>query len=366
MSLTPKKTKVVIGLSGGIDSAMAASILLREGYEVVGITMTLNDNESNTETPISSGCLGANWHESAESAKKVCQQLNIEHYLVDLSRNFNEIVLSDFKATYLKGETPNPCVICNKRIKFDLLPQRARELDIDFDYFATGHYARIIRMNGLVYLAKGVDATKDQSYFLSGVDRSILPKLMFPLGEYHKKDVKKMAESLGFTDLSRKKESQDFSDVKDYDKVFISSDVHEGDIVDLEGKLLGRHKGLVYYTIGQRKGLDISGLPEPYYVLQIDQPKNRVIVGLKEQLYSSILFTNNINWLYDIDERHEFKIDAKIRFQHAPARCSLKRVTESRYRVDFIEPQMAVTPGQTIAFYHNDILLGGGIIENSE
>ncbi|MFA5498478.1 MAG: tRNA 2-thiouridine(34) synthase MnmA [Candidatus Cloacimonadia bacterium] len=355
------KQRVVVGVSGGIDSAMTAYLLLNQGYEVIGVTMATHD--PNSQLTIKQGCLSPVNRTEIALAKDLCDKLGIEHYVIEIGSEFNRIVLKYFRDVYLKGKTPNPCVFCNKEIKFELLPNKIREIGLEYDYYATGHYVRLIKDNDDYLLAKGADPTKDQSYFLSRIDPKILPQILLPLGDYYKREIREMAELNGFKELAKKSESQDFIEQEDYLQVFANNEYKSGDIVDSSGKTIGKHRGVIFYTVGQRKGLNLSGLPEPYYVLRIDNCTNSIVAGPKSELYSSYLVAEEVSWLYEHKINRELPLEAKIRFHHTPSRCVINKLENNCYEVEFATPQMAITPGQTIAFYQGEILLGGGIIK---
>jgi tRNA-specific 2-thiouridylase len=253
-------------------------------------------------------------------------------------------------------------------MKFGLLPLKARETGLKFDYFATGHYARI-EFNEEIkrfQLKRAVDLGKDQSYFLSFLKQDQFKDIMFPLGKLNKTEVKQLARSLGFDDLADKAESQDFLETDDYGVLFESDAFEAGEVVNLEGKILGKHSGLIHYTIGQRKNLGIPGQTEPYYVLDIDTVKNRIVVGPKQHLYTSTLKAVKLNWISITPPQSKFCATAKIRLQHDPAACTINPINENEAELLFTEPQLSITPGQGVVIYDGDLVLAGGIIEKSE
>lgn len=358
-----EKQTVAVGLSGGIDSAMTACLLLKKGYRLIGLTMSTWEGDVVSGESIRSGCFGPGEENDIESAVSICRKLDIPHYTIDLKKEYRNSVLKYFQDVYLKGKTPNPCVICNREIKFGLLPEKAKKLGLNFDYFATGHYARIVRQNNNFYVARGKDRYKDQSYFLCRLSRQQLTEVLFPLGEYLKSEIKNMAQETGFYDLLHRKESQDFIETEDYGIIFGEKGKTKGDIVTEEGKVIGGHKGIIYYTVGQRKGLELSGLPEPYYVLKIDCEKNQIVAAPKDRLYGNELRANDVVWTDEEKREKSLKLRAKIRLQHEAAECEVFPLEDNRYRVVFATPQLSITPGQIVAFYDGDLVVGGGIID---
>lgn len=333
--------RVLIGMSGGVDSSVAAYLLKKEGYEVVGLTMSLFPKENDT---------------SIIDAKQVCQKLNIEHYIVDYTKEFSNKVIKNFIENYQNAKTPNPCIECNKYFKFGLMWQKAQELNCD--YIATGHYAAI-KDNKLCR----IDSPKDQSYFLYKIDKSILPHILFPLNKYINKDeIRKIAEEQNLC-VYNKKDSQDicFIENNDYSSFLeqnLDNLLNKGDFI-YHGKVIGQHKGLIYYTIGQRKGLGISYL-HPLYVISLNKENNQVILGDEEELYTKIVNITDINILVD---KLPSKAQAKIRYKSKLTSCNIEIIDNNNLRIIFDEPVKSVTPGQSLVLYDNDIVLGGGIIK---
>lgn len=333
--------RVLIGMSGGVDSSVAAYLLKKEGYEVIGLTMSLFP--SNNETSI-------------EDAKIVCSKLNIKHYVFDFSKEFNNKVIKNFIKCYQNAQTPNPCIECNKYLKFGLMWQKAQELNCD--YIATGHYAAI-KDNKLCR----IDSPKDQSYFLYKINKEIIPHILFPLNKYINKDeIRKIAEEQNLC-VYNKKDSQDicFIPHNDYSS-FLEQNLdnlpNKGDFI-YHGKVIGQHKGLIYYTIGQRKGLGISYL-HPLYVISLNKENNQVILGDEEELYTKIVNITDINILVD---KLPSKAQAKIRYKSKLTSCNIEIINNNNLRIIFDEPVKSVTPGQSLVLYDNDIVLGGGIIK---
>jgi len=337
--------KIAVAMSGGVDSSLTAAILLERGFEVIGITMQLNDNSE------------------LQDAEDVARQLGIVHFIADFRNIFKTEIENYFVAEYLRGRTPNPCVRCNKIIKFGALFNYAKNLGAD--YFATGHYARIVFENDRYKLKKGVDVKKDQSYVLYNLTAEMLPQIIFPLGEFSKIETRALAEKLNLI-VAHKKDSQEICFVPNDDyKNFISSRAVDsdalkaGDIVDTSGKILGRHNGVANYTIGQRKGLGIAA-ETPLYVVSLDVANRKVIVGKSDEIFSSELTAENVHWIYK-PKNFPVNLQAKIRYTPRIFDCTVENIGEN-LRVKFFEPQRAVTAGQSIVFYDGDEVLGGGVI----
>ncbi|HNQ43684.1 MAG TPA: tRNA 2-thiouridine(34) synthase MnmA [Candidatus Cloacimonadota bacterium] len=359
------KKSVLVGLSGGVDSAMTAKLLIDQGFDVTGVTMSIWDGSIALDTATKSGCFGPGEKDDLEAAARVCAELGIPHHIIRLQDQYRDNVLSYFCDTYISGQTPNPCLVCNQRLKFGFLPAKARELGLRFDYFATGHYARISfnSPSGRYELRSALDSTKDQSYFLAYLQQEQLANLIFPLGDKTKEEVKALARKLGFEELAAQAESQDFFESDDYSILFADGTFREGEIVDFQGKVLGTHKGLIFYTIGQRRNLGIPGQSEPYYVIRIDAAANRLVVGPQRLLYGISCIVGSMNWLSIPEPQQEFSATAKIRLQHTAAPCLVRRLDTNNWQVDFDEPQLSITPGQGIVFYQDDLVLAGGIIQ---
>jgi tRNA-specific 2-thiouridylase len=356
---------IAVGLSGGVDSTMAAKLLLDQGYNVIGLTMSIWDDSVPIKEATKSGCFGPGEAEDLIAARQICDRLGIEHHIIRLQSEYKDNVLDYFCSTYLDGKTPNPCLMCNQRMKFGLLPQKAKEQGISFDYFATGHYARVeySERNKRFQLKRALDLTKDQSYFLSFLNQEQLSTLMFPLGNLTKAEIKATARACGFGDLADKQESQDFLETDDYGVLFEENTFRSGDIVDIREKVLGQHRGLIHYTIGQRKNLGIAGQTEPYYVIDIDSVKNRLIVGPQRYLYGIICKAVNLNWVSIEPPTRPFWTKAKIRLQHDPADCYVTPMPNNSAEINFEKPQLSITPGQGIVLYDRDTVFTGAIID---
>ena len=360
--------KVLLGMSGGVDSSVAAILLQRQNYEVIGVTMRLWEDE--TKASSNNKIIDSN---AIEDAKKVSKRLGIKHYVYDLREEFRKRVIDNFVCTYMCGKTPNPCVECNKYMKFDAFYKIAKELGCE--YIATGHYSKIYYSEKYkqYVLAKANSEQKDQSYFLYGINKDILPNAVFPLAEYNDKEqIRKIAEENGL-EVAKKKDSQEVCFIPDNDYISFlkrqnnidkKQDIKpKGNIVLTNGEILGKHDGIINYTIGQRKGLGIS-YKEPLYVLQINKDKNEVVVGTEKQLYTKELLAEELNFLLDIELNEDIEIEAKIRYRAKPAKAILKINKNKTARIIFEEPMRAITPGQSVVFYINDVVLGGGKITN--
>ena len=353
--------KLLVGLSGGVDSAMAALILKEQGYEVIGAIMSLWDESMPTPKVPNKACLGPEENDIA-TAQKVADFLNIPLKVIDCREQYKNIVLGNFKDEYRLGRTPNPCVWCNSYVKFGALPNAARQNGIDFDKFATGHYS-IIEFDAktdMWLLKKGKDETKDQSYFLYRLGQEQLSKTIYPLGAYTKKEVREMALKYALP-VADKADSQDFY-CGDYNDI-LKFPPKPGKIVDKTGKVIGAHNGIWNYTIGKRKGLTSGGNQKPLYVIKIDAEKNQIVAGFKEDLFSHELTASSVNWCSVRRPQGEFKAMVKIRRQHIPALASVKPLGEDKAQVIFDEPQMSITAGQSAVFYEGATVLGGGIIQ---
>lgn len=346
--------KVVVAMSGGVDSSLTAALLLEKNFEVIGVTMRLEDAASHDKSCCSS--------RDIEDAAAVAEKLGINFHVVDFRADFQKKIVNYFVAEYFNGRTPNPCVRCNKLIKFGKLFDFAQELGADF--LATGHYARINFEGGRYKLKKAADTHKDQSYVLYNLTPDKLAKILLPLGEFSKTETRELAAKLNLP-VAQKKDSQEICFVPDDDyKSFLqnlapNADAFKsGEIVDTAGKILGRHCGIANYTIGQRKGLGIAA-ENPLYVVRIDAEANKIIVGSNAETFSKSLTVDSVHWIYKPDFSRSFQ--AKIRYGNKFAACKIAE-SENFLTVEFEENQRAVTPGQSIVFYDDDEVIGGGII----
>jgi tRNA-specific 2-thiouridylase len=344
--------KVLVAMSGGVDSSVAAALLREEGHEVIGATMQL---------------LPSDRHDShAETyARQVAEKLGIPYHLLDFRDVFAQEVIDYFCEEYGQGRTPNPCIRCNRYIKFGALRERARELGAD--YIATGHHARVEynEDTGRHLLKKGVDTQKDQSYFLCRLTQEQLSHALFPVGSLTKEKVRQMAGELGLS-LADTPESHEICFIPDDDyakflKSYMPQAARPGPILNEMGNVIGEHRGIMSYTIGQRRGLGLAAA-EPLYVTAIESEQNAVVVGTKEQTYGRELVASNLNWIATDRPANSMKVKAKVRYRHPEAGALVNTMDDNRVFVKFDEPQMAITPGQAVAFYDGDTVLGSGII----
>jgi len=356
------KEKVAVGLSGGVDSSVSALLLKKAGYDVVGITMSIWGEQKELPKSTKNACYGPDEQEDIQEAQKICNQLQIPYQVFDCAKKYSEIVLENFKQEYLSGRTPNPCIWCNNLVKFGTLPTLAKESGLEFDKFATGHYARVEydSSNSRYILKKAVDEKKDQSYFLYRLTQEQLSQVLFPLGELTKEQVRDIAKENSLH-VHDKGESQDFY-CGDYNDLLGVKPV-QGNIVDKEGNILGTHNGIWNYTLGQRKGIGIA-YKEPLYVVALDKCKNQVIVGTEQDTYSRSLIATDLSWIAFKKPESEFVAEAKIRSTHRQTPVKVNVLDDKTISVEFIESQKAVTTGQSIVLYDGDIVLGGGIIDN--
>jgi len=362
------KERVVVAMSGGVDSSVAAALLKNQGYEVIGITMCFNLPDSTTKRPSCCGIQGI------EDARKVAHKLGIKHYVLNFNKILEEKVIKEFCVEYLKGRTPNPCVRCNQYIKFGALLKKA--LSLDAKYLVTGHYARIERVTSQepgvrsYLLKKAKDVKKDQSYFLYRLSQSQLKHILFPLGNYTKEEVRKIARDFVLP-VADKLASQEICFLPDADyrrflKAQIGSafggktDIKPGPVIDKENNILGQHKGVAFYTIGQREGLGIAK-GYPLYVIKINPKDNSIVVGRKEDVYADEFLLRDKHFILP-SLKKKVALKVRIRYNHPEAPAKLTFLGE-KIRVKFKKPQFAVTPGQSAVFYDKDVVFGGGIID---
>lgn len=354
---------VLVAMSGGVDSSAALLLLKRQGYAVAGATMKLWDfAEVGGDIHRDGRCCNL---ESITNARAVCDFLGVPHYVFDFTASFREIVIENFVSEYRVGRTPNPCVLCNTEIKWEMF--LARALEIGCDAMATGHYARTgyDERCGRYFIRRGKDDTRDQSYALWGITQKALARTLLPLGDMTKKQVRRMAAEAGIK-TATVPESMEICFVADdnyerFIREWTDGDIPSGDIVDDSGQVLGRHKGIPFYTVGQRRGLGIAH-PVPLYVKSIDGPRNRIVVGEKAEIKRTGMTVSQINWVSAPPRSGAFEADVKIRYQHTARKAAVKP-GDDRLRVTFDTPQLAITPGQSAVFYDGDTVLAGGIID---
>jgi tRNA-uridine 2-sulfurtransferase len=350
-------------MSGGVDSSLAAALLREQGYQVIGLTMKIYGGELTGIASRGHACYGPGEEEDIEMTATVAAHLNIPLHVIDLHAEYREHVLSHFTAEYLAGRTPNPCTRCNPMLKFGFLIDKARATGIDFDFFATGHYVRVCQneQSGRCVLKKAFDTHKDQSYFLYALDPALLERLMFPLGAMSKQGVRSRAEQLNLP-VSQRPESQDFIEDGAYGDLFNETDVRPGPVIDCSGRRLGTHRGIIHYTIGQRRGIGIAH-SEPLYVTGINAADNAVIVGPKTALFSDGLQAADLHLLSTDALSIGQSVQARIRHNHSPAPATVIACDSSTVSIAFAQPQLSITPGQAVVLYDNDIVLGGAVIE---
>ena len=356
-------TKVVVAMSGGVDSSVAAALLKKEGYQIIGITMQIWPADKNGDR--FGGCCGTS---AVEDAKKVAYKLGIPHYVMDFRDIFAQKVIADFCREYSSGRTPNPCIRCNRYIKFDALREKARGLGADF--IATGHHARVERdkTTGRYLLKKGVDRQKDQSYFLYALTQEQLEHTLFPIGNFTKERVRKIARELALP-VADKPGSQEICFIPDdnyakFLKDYIPRAAEPGPILNEGGSVLGHHQGILFYTIGQRKGLGIAA-KAPLYVIDIKPERNAIVVGSREKAFGDELTADSLNWITFDRLTQSVRARAKIRYRHPETEATVIPRDEGKIYVKFAEPQLAIAPGQAIVFYDGDTVIGGGTIETA-
>lgn len=356
------KKKVVVGMSGGVDSSVAACLLKEQGYDVIGVTMQIWQEEDPELTEENGGCCGLS---AVDDARKVAWTLGIPYYVMNFRKEFKESVMDYFVDEYLHGRTPNPCIACNRFVKWEALLDRS--LEIGADYIATGHYARVEQLpNGRYTIRNSVTAAKDQTYALYNLTQEQLARTLMPVGEYEKDVIRQIAEEKGLA-VAKKKDSMEICFIPDNDYAgFIERSAEsvpgEGNFVDLEGNVIGRHKGITHYTVGQRKGLNLA-MGRPVFVTEIRPETNEVVIGDSDDVFSDILTCSNLNWM-SIDGLHggQMPVKAKIRYSHKGAPAIIRELGDGRVECRFETPQRAITPGQAVVFYEEDHIVGGGTI----
>jgi len=351
--------KALIAMSGGVDSSIAAYMIKKQGYDAVGITLRLFDNEDIGECREKSCCS----LDDTDDARAVANKLNIPYYVLNFKSDFHENVISRFINAYENGCTPNPCIDCNRYIKFKKLMDRAKE--IECDYVVTGHYARIENENGRFLLKKAADTSKDQTYVLYSLTQKQLSHILFPLGNLTKNRVREIASECGFVN-AEKKDSQDICFVPDGDytkfiETYTKKKFKKGNFLDTNGNILGQHNGIIRYTIGQRKGLGLS-FGKPMYVCDINSEKNAVVLGNNDELFSKSLIADDINLIACDKLEKPIHITAKVRYSQKEQPAMVEQIDDTHIRIDFDTPQRAITRGQAVVLYDGDTVVGGGRI----
>lgn len=357
-----EKKTVVVGMSGGVDSSVAAYLLKEQGYEVIGVTMQIWQDEEEIIQEENGGCCGLS---AVDDARRVAASLDIPYYVMNFKEEFKKNVMDYFVAEYLKGRTPNPCIACNRYVKWESLLKRSME--IGADYIATGHYAKITELpNGRFALKKSVTAAKDQTYALYNLTQYQLSHTLMPVGDYSKEEIRQMAEKIGLR-TAGKPDSQEICFIPDNDYAgFIDREAEglvppPGNFVLTDGTVIGQHKGITHYTVGQRKGLGIA-MGRPVFVTEIRPDTNEVVIGSNEDVFGTTVYAKNLNFMSISDLEGDLEVTGKIRYSHKGAPCTIRKVEADKIVCQFHEPVRAITPGQAVVFYDGDIVVGGGTI----
>lgn len=382
-ALMPQKgDTVIVGMSGGVDSTLVTMLLKEKGCKVIGVTMSLWDGkipDGINPKDLPTSCYGPSELTNISECKKFCQENNLEYYVVDVKDEFRNEVLEYFKDEYRNGRTPNPCIRCNWKIKFGALLKGVEKLGIQYDYFCTGHYAKIVQPETGIFnsqikpymIANAIDKTKDQTYFLYRVSSEVLKKVRFPLASIKKEEVFEIAKKANLVAASRE-ESQDFIPQQYFDMLFSDKPSIEGDVIDLDGNVLGRHRGIEHYTVGQRRGLGIA-VSYPVYVHSIDAKNNVVVLSKNEDLNAHGLIADDFVWAGNIEPQVEIQADVKIRLASKCVKATITKYIPkddeifkgTSWQVMFEDVQRAIAPGQSVVLYDDGVIIGGGIISKT-
>ena len=357
------KKKVIVGMSGGVDSSVAAMLLKKQGYDVIGVTMQIWQDEETAVQEENGGCCGLS---AVDDARRVADQLEIPYYVMNFKKEFKDWVMDDFVQEYFRGRTPNPCIRCNRYVKWEALLHRS--LAIGGDYIATGHYAKVVQLENGRYTLKKAPSRKDQTYALYNLTQEQLSKTIMPVGDYTKDEIRRMADEIGLA-VASQPDSQDICFIPDgnYQKFlyeYTGKKLPQGNFVDQSGKVIGVHQGITHYTIGQRKGLNLS-MGHPVFVTEIRPETNEVVIGENKDVFKSSLVASDVNWMSIPDPApgEKVRVHAKVRYAHQGADATVYMTEDGNLICEFDEPQRAITPGQALVMYDGDYVVGGGVIK---